>query len=365
MIARSNAWGMWRGAEGAARARKGIWMRTDGSRRRGKLLAALALAAALVVLPGCTGDEEGEPQRVYTYTATETATAAPTVTPTPSPSPTPAPRAATATPADAGPPSGAGEGLLPPEQQARIVRLLLDAMSDPDSELFSGSLDALPAELRALFEALGADLLLGVITVDPGGPGTVVAVLPGSPAERAGLAEGDRITAVDGAPVTSGAELRAAIEAVAEGEAYTLTVRRGGAPGLLDLERETASEGDAWRAELLRSVALALLLQGAPGGPAIPPSVLGELAEETPDGLRVFAVFPGSPAEAGGVRPGDLLVSIGGRPLATMADLEALLRSLNPAGGAIEVVLLRDGEELTLEIDLAAGGMLGGGAAAR
>ena len=330
-------------------------------RQAAALLTALALSAALAALPGCFGDDEGEPQRVYTYTPTETATATATPSPTATPPPTATPEPATATPTPA--PAG-GAGPLPPEQQAQAVRLLLDAMGDPDSELFSGSLDALPPELRALFDALGADLLLGVISADLGGSGTVVAVLPGSPAERAGLAEGDQITAVDGAPVTSGAELRAAIEAIAEGEAYVLTVRRGGAPGLVDLEREAASAGDAWRAELLRAVALALLLQGAPGGPELPPSLLGEMAEETPDGLRVFAVFPGSPADVGGLRPGDLLVSIDGRPLATIADLDALLRSFNPAGGTIEVVLLREGEELTLEIDPAAG-MLGSGPTAQ
>ena len=328
--------------------------------------AALALAAALAILPGCFGDDESEAPATPTATSTATPTASPVVTPSPSPTPTPEP--ATATPAataGADPPSGDGEGLLPPEQQAQVVRLLLDAMSDPDSELFSGSIDALPPALRALFDALGADLLLGVIIAELGGSGTVVAVLPGSPAERAGLVEGDQITAVDDTPVASDAELRAAIEAVAEGAAYVLTVRRGGTPGLVDLEREAASEGDAWRAELLRAVALALVLQGAPGGPEVPPSLLGELVEETPDGLRVFAVFPGSPADAGGILPGDQLLSIDGRALRTIADLEELMRSGSPAGGSAVIVLLRDGEELTLEIDLAAGGMPGGGAAAQ
>ncbi len=342
-------------------------MRTDGSPRRGKLLAALALATVLAALPGCFGDDEGEPQRVYTYTPTETAeaTATPVETPSPTATPTPTltPEAPTATPpptAEADAPTAGQGGLLPPEIGEEVVRLLLDAMRDPDSELFSGSIDALPPELRTLLDALGANLLLGIVAVDTGIGAGVVAVLPGSPAERAGLAEGDLITAIGAEPIESGAQLRDAIEALSPGTAYTLTASRGGVPGLLDLEREAASEGDAWRAELLRLIALVVLLEG---GADLPPSVLGELAEETPDGLRVFAVFPGSPADAGGVRPGDLLVSIAGRQLATIADLEALLRSFNPAGGTIEVVLLRDGEELTLEIDLAAGGMFGGGPA--
>ncbi|MCY4615528.1 MAG: PDZ domain-containing protein, partial [Chloroflexi bacterium] len=73
------------------------------------------------------------------------------------------------------------------------------------------------------------------------------------------------------------------------------------------------------------------------------------------------AVFPGSPADAGGILPGDLLVSVDGRQLATIADLDALMRSGAPPIGPIEVAVIRDGAELTLEIDLAAGGMFGGG----
>ena len=338
-------------------------MRTDGNPRRVKLLAALALATALAILPGCFGDDEGAPTATPTATGTAEATATPTPTSTATPTPTPTPELPTATPTApseaAAPPAGQG-GLLPPEIGDEVIQLLLDAMRDPDSELFSGSIDALPPELLTLLAALGADLLLGVVAIDTGSGAGVVAVLPGSPAERAGLAEGDLITAIGAEPVTGGAELRAAIEALAPGAAYTLTASRGGVPGLLDLEREAASAGDAWRAELLRLIALVVMLDG---GPDVPPSVLGELAEETPDGLRVFAVFPGSPADVGGMRPGDLLLSIDGRALRTIADLEELLWSFNPAGGAIAVVLLRDGEELTLEIDLAAGGMFGGGPA--
>ena len=324
-------------------------------------LAALALAAALAASAACFGGDDDAPEA--TPTATPVAATA-TATPTPTPSPTPAPPTATATPTPAGgaAPSGGGD-LLPPELTAQVMQLLLEAMSDPDSELFTGSIDALPPEVLAVLDAIGADLLLGVVRAEIGGRSVVVAVLPGSPAERAGLAQGDLITAIDGAPVGSAAELRAAIEAIAEGAAYTLTIDRGGAARTLEVEREAASAGNAWRAELLRSIALLLILQETPGGEDLPPSLLGEMVGETPNGLLVFAVFPGSPADSGGVRPGDLLVSMGGRPVRTLADLEALMRSFAPTSGKVEVVLLRDGEELTLEIDLAAGGMLGGGAA--
>ena len=323
--------------------------------------AALALATALAACSG--GDDTPEATPTAAPVAT-TATAAATSTPTPTPTPTPAPPTATATPTPAGDATLPGGGdVLPPELMEQVMELLLDAMSDPDSALFSGSIEALPPELLALLDVIGADLLLGVVTVDVGAGAGVVLLMPASPAARAGVAEGDLITEIDGTPVGSATALRAAVAAVAEGATFTLTIDRGGAARTIEVEREAAAAGNAWRAELLRSIALLLALQEAPGGPELPPSLLGEMVEETPDGLLVFAVFPGSPADVGGVRPGDLLVSVAGRALTTLADLEALMLSFNPTSGKVEVVLLRDGEELTLEIDLAAGGMLGGGAA--
>ena len=328
-------------------------------------LAALAVASALVASAACSGGDDEAPEATPTATpVAATATAAATATPTPTPTPTPAPPTATATPTPAGnaAPPGGGD-VLPPELMAQVMELLIEAMSDPDSALFSGSIDALPPEVLALLDVIGADLLLGVVTVDVGAGAGVVLLMPASPAARAGVAEGDLITAIDGTPVGSAVALRAAVAALAEGAAYTLTIDRGGAARTLEVEREAASAGNAWRAELLRSIALLLALQEAPGGPDLPPSLLGEMVEETTDGLLVFAVFPGSPADVGGVRPGDLLVSVAGRALTTLADLDALMRSFNPTSGKVEVVLLRDGQELTLEIDLAVGGILGGGAA--
>ena len=266
-------------------------------------------------------------------------------------------------------PPGGGD-VLPPELMAQVMELLIEAMSDPDSALFSGSIEALPPEVLALLDGIGADLLLGVVTVDLEGANAGAAWRgPGGLARlsrrarrrlpRATSSLSDRTDRPTAAPP----RLRAAIEAVAVARLLHAHDRRGGAARTLEVEREAASAGNAWRAELLRSIALLLALQEAPGGPDLPPSLLGEMVEETPDGLLVFAVFPGSPADVGGVRPGDLLVSVAGRALTTLADLEALMLSFNPTSGKVEVVLLRDGEELTLEIDLAVGGMLGGGAA--
>ncbi|HEX2074675.1 MAG TPA: trypsin-like peptidase domain-containing protein [Geodermatophilus sp.] len=55
----------------------------------------------------------------------------------------------------------------------------------------------------------------------------VVQVQPGTPADDAGLAAGDVVTAVDDRPVTTSTELTAAVRSATPGDEVTLTVRRG------------------------------------------------------------------------------------------------------------------------------------------
>ena len=73
---------------------------------------------------------------------------------------------------------------------------------------------------------------LGVTATDVRGTGklgaVVASVTDGSAAANGGLREGDLITAVDGAPVTSTEQLVALVRAGRVGEDMTLTVERGG-----------------------------------------------------------------------------------------------------------------------------------------
>ena len=261
--------------------------------------------------------------------------------------------------ASPGAPVSAAPGAPSTEALGEVMRVLLAAMGGEGDELFSGAPDDLPPVLRTFLNDSGADLLLGVGVVDADGTLTVATVVPGSPAERGGLDAGDVITALDGTPVASAAELRAAVEGVTAGTTYMLTIRRAGAVETVAIMREAAPDGDPWRSELLRSLALGMMLADRPGGPDLPPSLLGELVEETPDGLRVFAVVPGSPADRAGLRPGDLLVAIDGHELSTLDDMRRATPSLLRTSRGIEVTLERDGERVTLRVPLAPGGAFG------
>jgi aminopeptidase N len=68
-------------------------------------------------------------------------------------------------------------------------------------------------------------------------------------------------------------------------------------------------------------------------------------------GFRLSGVAPGSPAEAAGLREGDVIVAISGREVAGLKGFSDILKSLNP-GDRISVTFLRDGRERTVETEV-------------
>lgn len=73
------------------------------------------------------------------------------------------------------------------------------------------------------------------------------------------------------------------------------------------------------------------------------------------EGIRVLATTPGGAAEAMGIRAGDQLLSINGMSLADAhRPQQTLDHALGAATGQASIVLLRDGERLTLSGPLAA-----------
>ena len=69
------------------------------------------------------------------------------------------------------------------------------------------------------------------------------------------------------------------------------------------------------------------------------------------DGLLVRVVEEGSPAEAAGIREGDLVVEVAGRTLSTPDDLLDALDAAG-AGAPVEVTVMRGAERLTLSASL-------------
>jgi hypothetical protein len=71
-------------------------------------------------------------------------------------------------------------------------------------------------------------------------------------------------------------------------------------------------------------------------------------------GVPIATVVAGSPAEKGGLKPGDVITTLDGRWTASVHDVYAAAADAQP-GRAADVVILRDGKEMTLSVTPAEG----------
>jgi S1-C subfamily serine protease len=86
---------------------------------------------------------------------------------------------------------------------------------------------------------------------------------------------------------------------------------------------------------------------------AVPGSAQKALNREQAVGLLVISVESGSPAEAGGLMVGDILVSLDGSPLADHEDLFARLTGA-VVGKTLPVEIVRGGQPATLQVKVGA-----------
>ncbi len=77
---------------------------------------------------------------------------------------------------------------------------------------------------------------------------------------------------------------------------------------------------------------------------------VGMTVEEVERGLRVLTVYDGSPADRGGLVPGDVITHVNGRSIAGQSSEESTTRIKGPAGTPVRLTVRSDGKarELTL-----------------
>jgi serine protease DegQ len=81
------------------------------------------------------------------------------------------------------------------------------------------------------------------------------------------------------------------------------------------------------------------------------PDMAQQLGVERTGGVVVQALAPRGPAAAGGLRPGDIMVSLGGTATPTTSELYEALRHHKP-GDKVDVRIIRDGAEQTVTVTL-------------
>ena len=185
--------------------------------------------------------------------------------------------------------------------------------------------------------SLGLAFVMAVIVWGVGKPEseydatTIGYVAPDGPAAKAGLQPGDRILAVDGKPVRkflSGTDSIKWRIVRSEGETIPFLILRDGREITIESGwRKPPTAG--WRRPALREVGI---------GPARPPGI--------------GFVLRGSPAEAAGLRSGDLILKASGEPIAQLDDLVPQIK--NSLGRSLALEVQRGESVIPLELNIPA-----------
>lgn len=161
----------------------------------------------------------------------------------------------------------------------------------------------------------------------------VVSVVPGSPADRAGLKAGDIVLAFDGREVVGGiSRLTNLIQLTEPGARVNIEILRGEQTVELTTRLIDDREG-----ELLAFGATEIPELGVVVGP-IPIDVVRELRLRQPEGLFIFEVEPGGPADRVGIEQRDIVIAADGRAI---KDADDLRRRIGMARRAVRLDITR------------------------
>ena len=166
----------------------------------------------------------------------------------------------------------------------------------------------------------------------------IAEVVPGSPAEKAGLKPGDVVLSVDGKSIESYNQLSRTIALFPPGSRLRLQVLRDGKENAIEVavaEREEdtvlASGRKAPRGGEAVSDVLGLELG------KVTPEVARSLGLRAPEGVLVTQVKQGGPADGAGVANGDVILEVNRRRVRTLQEYAEASRSIRPG----DMVLLR------------------------
>lgn len=176
-------------------------------------------------------------------------------------------------------------------------------------------------------------------------------VQPGSPADTAGLQPGDVIQAVNGTKVANPKDLALNVANIQPGQEAHLTILHDGQSKdvtvkVASLPNEQTASNDQNTDDRRGRIGLAL----AP----LSPEIRNQL--DVPDGTKgavVRQVQPGSPAEAAGLQPGDIIVGVGTKAVDGPADAARAMRSaLSGSDKALALRVIRNGQPVFVGVTL-------------
>ena len=183
------------------------------------------------------------------------------------------------------------------------------------------------------YQVLGLDALRGVI---------VSTVAPDGPADEAGIESGDVIVAYAGEPVEDSLDLQRRVVGTRPGTGVAVDVVRNGEPVTLDV-----TIGELNLDAESRSVMAAVAEETSEGFGITLQDLTSQMMRRlgVPDdtvGAVVADVASGSTAEAGGLESGDVILRVNRAEVASAAEADAVLDTIEAGRTAFLVVQRRD-----------------------
>lgn len=185
--------------------------------------------------------------------------------------------------------------------------------------------------LGVAIQPIGEDMAEGLGLDDKAGA-LVAEVMEASPAQVAGLQRGDVIRAIDGREMKEPKDVSRTVADFVAGQSVEFDIWRNGKAVSVDVEIGAYPEADQVAAAKPADTGVQSVAR------------LGVTVEESEAGVVIRDVDPASDAAIKGLRPGDIILEVGGQKVAHISDLVADLEAATEEHRTSLLLLVRSGE---------------------
>jgi formylglycine-generating enzyme required for sulfatase activity/membrane-associated protease RseP (regulator of RpoE activity) len=231
-----------------------------------------------------------------------------------------------------------------------------------DQEMAVANVVLKPDTVARVYLGVGVDPLtpelaqaMGKTAMEKDLKGMVIsAVMPDSPAAKAGLKQEDVIVAVDDQPVGSMKVLREIIAQSSPGAKVKVKFVRAGKPAEMEITLARLPEGSMTSNEAPTSVPVPRSYLGIGVNPLTPElaKAVGKAAMgKEGKGMVISAVTPYGPAAKAGLKLGDVILAVNDQPVDSLEILRSIIAQDSP-GTKVKVEYLRDGNPAEMEMTL-------------